>query len=80
MGEGEEVFPNEGAIERFRSRIKEMNHAKNRKKRYQRRILACGNGGRPRSLWLVKHDDSSTSQRSYQSCVLVLVRFVYNGE
>ena len=27
-------------MERFRSRIKEMNHAKNRKKRYQRGILA----------------------------------------
>ena len=39
-GEGEEVCPNESAIERFRSRIKEMNHTKNRKKRYQRGILA----------------------------------------
>ena len=39
-GEGEEVCPNERAIERFRSRIKEMNHAKSRKKRYQRGILA----------------------------------------
>ena len=39
-GEGEEVCPNESAIERFRSRIKEMNHAKSRKKRYQRGILA----------------------------------------
>ena len=28
-GEGEEVSPNESAIERFRSRIKEMNHTKN---------------------------------------------------
>ena len=26
---GEEVCPNESAIERFRSRIKEMNHTKN---------------------------------------------------
>ena len=39
-GAGEEVCPNESAIERFRSRIKEMNHTKNRKKRYQRGILA----------------------------------------
>ena len=31
-GAGEEVCPNESAIERFRSRIKEMNHTKNRKK------------------------------------------------
>ena len=28
-GEGEEVSPNESAIEHFRSRIKEMNHTKN---------------------------------------------------
>ena len=39
-GEGEEVCTNESVIERFRTRIKEMNHAKNRKKRYQRRMLA----------------------------------------
>ena len=39
-GAGEEVCPNESAIERFRSRIKEMNHTKNWKKWYQRRILA----------------------------------------
>ena len=28
-GEREEVCPNESAIERFRARIKEMNHTKN---------------------------------------------------
>ena len=39
-GEGEEVCLNESTIERFRSRIKEMNHTKNRRKRYQRGILA----------------------------------------
>ena len=43
-------------------------------------ISICGNGGRPRSLGLVKHNDSDTSQRSYQLCALALVRFVYNGE
>ena len=43
-------------------------------------ISICGNGGRPRLLWLVKHDDSNTSQRSYKLPALALVRFVYNGE
>ena len=43
-------------------------------------ISICGNGGRPRSLGLVKLDASDTSQRSNQLCALALVRFVYNGE
>ena len=43
-------------------------------------ISICRNGGRPRSLRLVKHGDSNTFQRSYQLPALALVRFVYNGE
>ena len=45
-----------------------------------RNISICRNGGRPRSLGLVKHDASDTSQTSYQLCPLALVRFVSNGE
>ena len=45
-----------------------------------RNISICGNGGRPRSLGLAKHDTSDTSQTSYQLCALALVRFVSNGE
>ena len=39
-GEGEELCVTESAIERFRSRIKEMNHTKNWQKRSTRGILA----------------------------------------
>ena len=45
-----------------------------------RNISICGNGGRPRSLGLVKHDASDTSQTSYQLCPSALVRFVSDGE
>ena len=78
---GEEICPNESAIERFRSRIKETESHKELKEVISTtNISICGNGGRPRSLGLVKHNDSDTSQRSYQLCALALVRFVYNGE
>ena len=43
-------------------------------------VSICRNGGRPRSLGLVKHDASDTSQTSYQLCPLALVRFVSNDE
>ena len=39
-GEGEDVCPNESAIERFPTRIKEIENAKNTYKRFKRGTLA----------------------------------------